>query len=282
MAICCIPLSTTANFIQRWPFHWAGCKFYGFFFMFFGLTTVGNTVTLAVSRYLIVCRSELAQQLTFSHYRYFAMSAWVNGLFWALMPIFGWSRYDIDSPLQTSCFVDWQRIDLSYVSYIVSWFIINFVLPLSLMVFCYVSAFLTRQEEAGEAEEGQFAADPTRNDEPSPNDVDWASQPEAHWIGIVTVVVFVLSWVPYSVLLLYVISNDPTEMPTYLPMVAPLFAEITLWIHPILFLVCVKKFRSYAIMMICCRTEVEAIEVDPQANDSHRMSEARRFADHFV
>lgn len=125
-----------------------------------------------------------AQQLTFSHYRYFAMSAWVNGLFWALMPIFGWSRYDIDSPLQTSCFVDWQRIDLSYVSYIVSWFIVNFVLPLSLMVFCYVSAFLTRQEEAGEAEEGQFAAaDPIRNDEPSPTNVDWASQPEAHWVS---------------------------------------------------------------------------------------------------
>lgn len=97
-----------------------------------------------------------------------------------------------------------------------------------------------------------------------------------------TVVVFVLSWLPYSALLLYVISNDPTEMPTNLPMVAPLFAEITLWIHPILFLVFFKKFRCYAVMMICCRTEVEAIEVIPQANDSHRMSEGRRFADHFV
>ena len=54
------------------------------------------------------------------------------------------------------------------------------------MVFCYVSAFLTRQEEAGEAaEEGQFAAaDPIRNDEPSPTvNVDWASQPEAHWVS---------------------------------------------------------------------------------------------------
>lgn len=44
-----------------------------------------------------------------------------------------------------------------------------------------------RQEEAGEAEEaeeGQFAAaDPIRNDEPSPTNVDWASQPEAHWVS---------------------------------------------------------------------------------------------------
>ncbi|XP_041485845.1 visual pigment-like receptor peropsin [Lytechinus variegatus] len=274
MTACCIPLSTTSNFIQIWIFRWEGCKFYGFFFMFFGLSVIGNTVILAVSRYLIVCRGELAQQLTFSHYRYFAMSAWVNGLFWAVMPIFGWSRYDIEAPLQTTCFVDWQRTDLSYVSYIISWFVVNFVLPLSLMVFAYVSAFLMRQE-------GQFA-DPIRNNEPLPSNVDWASQPEAHWVGIATVVVFVLSWLPYSVVFLHAIAENIGDMPPNLPIIAPLFAEITLWIHPILFLVFIKKFRSYAAMMICCRTEVEEIEINPQADNSHRTSETRRFADHFV
>ncbi|XP_072165232.1 visual pigment-like receptor peropsin [Diadema setosum] len=259
MAVCCIPLSASSSFLGRWIFRWEGCTIYGFFSIFFGLTVIGNTALLAVSRYILVCRRELAQQLTFSHYRYFAMVAWGNALLWAVMPIFGWSRYDLE-PLQTFCSIDWQDIDGSFISYIVSLFIINFVLPVCLMVFCNLRAYQTsRSQQQQQQSPTGGVEDQQLEDTPSMYNVDWASQPEGNMLGVAFIIFFVSSWLPYAIICMMAIIFDTSEIPVLLTVIAPLAAKTSIWVNPMLVLLCVKKFRHYTSMLVFCRTDVQVI-----------------------
>jgi visual pigment-like receptor peropsin len=63
-------------------------------------------------------------------------AVWIYALFWALMPLIGWGRYNFD-PSITTCTIDWRHNDTAYKSFIIFYFIFGFVIPLSIIFYCY-------------------------------------------------------------------------------------------------------------------------------------------------
>ncbi len=57
------------------------------------------------------------------------------GVFWASLPLFGWSHYSLESGL-TSCSVEWAERSFNVYSYNVTIFIFVFVIPVFIIVFC--------------------------------------------------------------------------------------------------------------------------------------------------
>ena len=53
----------------------------------------------------------------------------IIGLFWALVPMFGWSYYSLEGAL-TSCSVEWEERSLNVVSYNIIMFAFVYFMPL--------------------------------------------------------------------------------------------------------------------------------------------------------
>ena len=64
-----------------------------------------------------------ASMLTHVHYNYMSLAAYVNALFWAIMPVFGWARYEEDPG--SGCALDWNRGGASYISYLFTLFVVR-------------------------------------------------------------------------------------------------------------------------------------------------------------
>jgi hypothetical protein len=58
----------------------------------------------------------------------------LNGLFWALMPLFGWSEYAPEGAM-ISCCIEWNKRTLSVMSYNISITIFVYLIPLALLIF---------------------------------------------------------------------------------------------------------------------------------------------------
>ena len=55
------------------------------------------------------------------------------GLFWSVVPMFGWSYYSLESSL-TTCSVEWEDRSLNVVSYNVSIFAVVYLIPLIVII----------------------------------------------------------------------------------------------------------------------------------------------------
>ena len=66
--------------------------------------------------------------------------ALLSGLFWAIMPFFGWSEYSLEG-VMIWCNVEWQKRSLSVASYNVAKTIFVFALPLFLFIFTNFKIF---------------------------------------------------------------------------------------------------------------------------------------------
>jgi hypothetical protein len=62
------------------------------------------------------------------------ISSILIGLFWALVPLFGWSEYAFEGAM-ISCSVEWNKKTPSIISYNIFIFIFIFLLPMSVFIF---------------------------------------------------------------------------------------------------------------------------------------------------
>ena len=63
------------------------------------------------------------------------------GLFWSVVPMFGWSYYSLEGAL-TSCSVEWEDRSFNVVSYNVSIFIGTYFIPLIVIIITGVLVIL--------------------------------------------------------------------------------------------------------------------------------------------
>ncbi|KAF5923811.1 hypothetical protein HPG69_016299 [Diceros bicornis minor] len=130
------PMSAASDLYGRWKFGYAGCQIYAGLNIFFGMASIGLLTVVAVDRYLTICHPDAGRRVTTSAYTSMILGAWVNGLIWALMPVTGWAGYAPD-PTGATCTINWRKNDASFVSYTMAVVVINFIVPLTVMFYCY-------------------------------------------------------------------------------------------------------------------------------------------------
>ncbi|XP_028347976.1 visual pigment-like receptor peropsin isoform X3 [Physeter macrocephalus] len=130
------PMSAASDLHGSWKFGHAGCQIYAGLNIFFGMASIGLLTVVAVDRYLTICCPDAGRRMTTNTYISMILGAWINGLFWALMPIVGWASYAPD-PTGATCTINWRKNDVSFVSYTMMVVAINFIVPLIMMFYCY-------------------------------------------------------------------------------------------------------------------------------------------------
>ncbi|XP_043553764.1 visual pigment-like receptor peropsin isoform X1 [Chiloscyllium plagiosum] len=235
------PMSTASDLHGSWKFGHAGCQAYAALNIFFGMSSIGLLTVVAIDRYLMISKPDLGRKMTNVTYTTMITVAWVNGLFWALMPIMGWASYAPD-PTGATCTINWRNNDSLFVSYTITVIAVNFVVPLSIMVFCYYNVSKTVK---------RFM----HHDVLENLTLDWSDQLDVTKMSVMMIAMFLVAWSPYSIVCLWSSFGDPKFIPPAMAIVAPLFAKSSTFYNPCIYVIANKKFRRAIIAMVCCQTQ---------------------------
>ncbi|XP_036199227.1 visual pigment-like receptor peropsin [Myotis myotis] len=234
------PMSAASDLHGSWKFGYAGCQIYAGLNIFFGMASIGLLTVVAMDRYLTICHPDAGRRMTTHTYISMILGAWINGLFWALMPIIGWASYAPD-PTGATCTINWRKNDVSFVSFTMTVIAINFIVPLTVMFYCYYH--VTRS----------IKCHATSNCTEYLNR-DWADQVDVTKMSVIMIFMFLVAWSPYSIVCLWASFGDPKKIPPSMAIIAPLFAKSSTFYNPCIYVVANKKFRRAMFAMFKCQT----------------------------
>uniref|UniRef100_A0A8C5LWX7 Visual pigment-like receptor peropsin n=1 Tax=Leptobrachium leishanense TaxID=445787 RepID=A0A8C5LWX7_9ANUR len=237
------PMSAASDIHGSWKFGNTGCQIYAGLNIFFGMASIGLLTVVAIDRYLTVCRPDVGRRITGWHYAILILAAWINAVFWSVMPIVGWSSYAPD-PTGATCTINWRKNDASFVSYTMCVVAINFVIPLLVMFYCYYSVSRTMK---GYGHGNSLGSSNT----------DWSDQSDVTKMSVLMIVMFLIAWSPYSIICLWSSFGDPKQISPAMAIVAPLFAKSSTFYNPCIYVVANKKFRRAIFSMIRCKSKQE-------------------------
>uniref|UniRef100_A0AAY4CDT5 G-protein coupled receptors family 1 profile domain-containing protein n=1 Tax=Denticeps clupeoides TaxID=299321 RepID=A0AAY4CDT5_9TELE len=210
-----------------WKFGYAGCQIYAALNIFFGMASIGLLTVVAIDRYLTICRPDVGQKMTTHSYTAMIVGAWLNAVFWSSMPAVGWAGYAPD-PTGATCTINWRNNDASFISYTMAVIAVNFVVPLSVMFYCYYNVSVTvRRYKATNSLD-------TIN-------MDWSDQMDVTKMSVVMIVMFLVAWSPYSMVCLWASFSDPKTIPAPMAIIAPLFAKSSTFYNPCIYVAANKK-----------------------------------------
>uniref|UniRef100_A0A8I5NWR8 Visual pigment-like receptor peropsin n=1 Tax=Papio anubis TaxID=9555 RepID=A0A8I5NWR8_PAPAN len=234
------PMSAASDLYGSWKFGYAGCQVYAGLNIFFGMASIGLLTVVAVDRYLTICLPDIGRRMTTNTYIGMILGAWINGLFWALMPIIGWASYAPD-PTGATCTINWRKNDRSFVSYTMTVIAINFIVPLTVMFYCYYHVTLSIKHHA--------TSDCTES-----LNREWSDQIDVTKMSVIMICMFLVAWSPYSIVCLWASFGDPKKIPPPMAIIAPLFAKSSTFYNPCIYVVANKKFRRAMLAMFKCQT----------------------------
>ena len=90
-------------------------------------------VVIAVDKLFAVYKPLLARSFTVYNRLHIVLACGMFALFWALMPLVGWSHYSMEAS-RTTCSVEWAERSVSVTSYNMAIFFFVFLLPVSVIV----------------------------------------------------------------------------------------------------------------------------------------------------
>ncbi|XP_039594308.1 opsin 6, group member a [Polypterus senegalus] len=237
------------------------CQVDGFLTLLFGLASINTLTVISVIRYIKGCHPNRAYCIGNSSIAVSLGLIWVAAFFWSGAPLLGWGSYR-DRGYGT-CEIDWAKATFStiYKSYIVSIFICCFCLPVTVMIFSYVSII----NKVKTSHALTAAGDLTERQRKMERDVTRVS--------IVICTAFIIAWSPYAVISMW--SACGFHVPNMTSIFTRLFAKSASFYNPIIYFGLSSKFRRDVSALLPCTKEgkemvklkrVKHLKPKPEAN----------------
>ena len=232
-----LPLVVVTNACGRWIYGDNGCKIIGFIASWSGLTSLMNLSVAAYERYAaLVFLYE--KNRTFSRRKTvcFSMAMWLYALFWSVMPLCGWSGFELEG-IGTSCSVRWNsraKLDLSYN---ICLMLACYVLPVSVMIVSYYKACREINKSAGRAKTTWGKTSPfTRK-------TFEMERKMVMLFGMMTVA-FLVAWTPYAIVSFMSMVAGPDVISDVTASIPAYFAKSSACYNPIVYFFLYKKLRQ--------------------------------------
>ncbi|XP_066519883.1 vertebrate ancient long opsin b isoform X2 [Hoplias malabaricus] len=118
-------------FLGRWA-----CVLEGFAVTFFGIVALWSLAILAFERFFVICRPLKNVRLGGKHAALGLLFVWTFSFICTIPPVFGWNSYTV-SKIGTTCEPNWYSTDYSDHTYIITFFVTCFILPLGVIIVSY-------------------------------------------------------------------------------------------------------------------------------------------------
>ncbi|KAM8952898.1 opsin-3-like [Pelodytes ibericus] len=237
------PFSFAASVSGGWMIGQQGCKWYGFCNALFGIVSLVSLSILSYERYLTVLQCTKPDVSNYRKAWLCIVGSWIYSLFWTLPPLFGWSRYGLESS-GTTCSVVWHSKSANNVSYIVCLFLFCLVLPLVIMIFCYTHIVKVIRDQVCRI------------------NLTAAQKREQRLLVMVFCMVtcYLLCWMPYGLVSLITTFGKPGIITPTVSIVPSILAKSSTFINPLIYIFMNKQFYRCFVLLIKC-------EVDPHSRD---------------
>nr|BDL46495.1 retinochrome [Peronia verruculata] len=230
------PFPASSSFSGRWLYGNTVCQLYAFEGMFVGITAIGAVIALCIERYVIANRTDSKESIGWFYF-WAVLMVLGNGLFWAMMPLLGWSKYAVEHT-GTSCAIDWKNPDESYVSYMVTLEIFSFCLPMMIGLICLYSAHSkpTAQTTAGPSSAAQGQT----------TDVNQApfAEDQLQSLCYVFILLVLMGWGPFAFLCTSSIVGGPSGFSMLAACIPPLACKLMVSAYPLAYAVTSPRFRQ--------------------------------------
>ncbi|XP_031436744.1 opsin 6, group member b [Clupea harengus] len=206
------------------------CQVDGFLILLFGLISINTLTAISVVRYIKGCQPHHAHHLSRRNIFVVISVIWLSALFWSGAPLLGWGSYK--ARRYGTCEIDWAqaRFSVAYRLYVILIFLFNFFLPVSIIVFTYVSIMRTvsashKSSRGGEVSERQRKIERAITQ-----------------VSLLLCAAFLLAWSPYAVMSMW--SALGYHVPPLNGLLASLFAKSASFYNPFIYIGLSSKFRS--------------------------------------
>ncbi|XP_074092269.1 melanopsin [Macrotis lagotis] len=233
------PVFFANSLYKRWIFGEKGCEFYAFCGALFGITSMITLMVIALDRYFVITRP-LASigMISKKKTALILLGVWLYSLTWSLPPFFGWSAY-VPEGLLTSCSWDYTTFTPSVRAYTMLLFCFVFFIPLIIIIYCYIFIFRAIQDTNKAVQnigDSESTASP-RHCQKLKNEWKMAK------IALVVILLYVLSWAPYSIVALVAFAGYSHILTPYMNSVPAIIAKASAIHNPIIYAISHPKYR---------------------------------------
>ncbi|RVE59795.1 hypothetical protein OJAV_G00192060 [Oryzias javanicus] len=240
MCLTQTPIFFITSMHKHWIFGKKGCELYAFCGALFGICSMMTLMVIAVDRCVVITRP-LASLGAMSNKKAlsFVAAAWVYSMGWSLPPFFGWSAY-VPEGLMTSCSWDYMTFTPSVRSYTMLLFTFVFFIPLFIIIFCYCRIFRAIRHTT--------RAIAKINCEGTRDSAKKFHKMRSEWkmakIALIVILLFVISWAPYSCAALTAFAGYADLLTPYMNSVPAVIAKASAIHNPIIYAITHPKYRS--------------------------------------
>ncbi|XP_049916066.1 melanopsin-A-like isoform X1 [Epinephelus moara] len=240
MCLTQTPIFFITSMHKRWIFGKKGCELYAFCGALFGICSMMTLMVIAVDRYVVITRP-LASLGVMSRRKALSIlaAAWVYSVGWSLPPFFGWSAY-VPEGLMTSCSWDYMTFTPSVRSYTMLLFTFVFFIPLFIIIFSYCCIFraIRHTTRAIAKINSQGTRDSAKRFHKMKSEWKMAK------IALIVILLFVISWAPYSCTALTAFAGYADLLTPYMNSVPAVIAKASAIHNPIIYAITHPKYRS--------------------------------------
>ncbi|XP_053330457.1 opsin-5-like [Spea bombifrons] len=216
------------------------CKVDGFLILLFGLISISTLTAISIFRYVKGCQPHRAHKVHKQSVSMALVFIWISSAIWSGFPLLGWGSFT--ERKYGTCEIDWSQAtrSVSYKCYVIGVFLWGFFIPVSIMVFCYVSIIRTVHASHQSSQHGGISQR------------QLTMERDITRVSFVICTAFLLAWSPYAVISMW--SACGYHVPGLTSVVATLLAKSASFYNPIIYIGLSSKFRQDIQAFLCCFT----------------------------
>ncbi|KAM4748848.1 vertebrate ancient opsin-like [Rhinophrynus dorsalis] len=238
MTLCGTTIVISTNYYGYFYLGEKVCIFQGFAVNYFGIVSLWSLTILAFERYNVVCEPIGALKLSPKRSYQGLVFIWLFCLIWAIAPLFGWSSYGPEG-VQTSCSIGWEERSWSNYSYLITYFLTCFIIPVGIIGFSYGSIIRSLHKLNMKIVQQGGTSNP---------------EEELRVVIMVLsmVIAFLVCWLPYTVFALTVVIKPTLYVSPLAATLPAYFAKTSPVYNPIIYIFLNKQFRGCVIECLTC------------------------------
>uniref|UniRef100_A0A8B9PIQ0 G-protein coupled receptors family 1 profile domain-containing protein n=1 Tax=Apteryx owenii TaxID=8824 RepID=A0A8B9PIQ0_APTOW len=225
---------------------WA-CVLEGFAVTFFGIVALWSLALLAFERYVVICRPLGNTRLEGKHAALGIAFVWSFSFIWTIPPTMGWSSYTA-SKIGTTCEPNWYSQAYTDHTYIITFFITCFIVPLLVILVSYGK--LMRKLRKVSETQGWLGT--TRKPER-----------QVTRMVVVMIVAFLICWTPYAAFSVLVTACPSIELDPRLAAIPAFFSKTATVYNPIIYVFMNKQFRKCLTQTFSCSNRDCRVQREP-------------------
>ncbi|XP_076831305.1 vertebrate ancient long opsin a [Brachyhypopomus gauderio] len=224
---------------------WA-CVLEGFAVTFFGIVALWSLAILAFERFFVICRPWGNTRLQGKHAALGLLFVWMYSFICTIPPVLGWSSYTV-SKIGTTCEPNWYSGDPHDQTFIITFFITCFALPLGVIIVCYSKLLRKLRKVSNTHGRLVNARKPER---------------QVSRMVVVMIIAFMVAWTPYALFSIIVTIHPTIYLDPRLAAAPAFFAKTAAVYNPVIYVYMNKQFRKCLIELFSCG-ESTMEEVNP-------------------